>query len=81
MSALGARNAGPCILRDHCYADVMATKTKRAAHAGTRPLTPKQRELLVALRAAEGKGESLTPTLYKAMSPEEKRAFVQLHAT
>jgi len=58
----------------------MATTKNRTARPGSRPLTPKQRELRAALRAAEEKGESLTPTLYKAMSPEEKRAFVQLHA-
>jgi hypothetical protein len=65
----------------------MATTKKRtstakpASRPGTRPITPKQRELSAALRAAETKGESLTPTLYKALSPEEKRAFVELHAT
>lgn len=76
--ALGYR---ACIFRGRCYADVVAAKTKRVPRPGTRPLTSKQRELRAALRAAEAKGESLTPTLYKAMSPEEKRAFVQLHAT
>jgi hypothetical protein len=58
----------------------MALKIKRTIRSGTRPLTKKQRELRAALRAAEAKGESLTPALYKALSPEEKRAFVQLHA-
>jgi hypothetical protein len=53
---------------------------KPVSRPGTRPLSKKQRELLAALRAAEAKGESLTPALYKALSPEEKRAFVELHA-
>lgn len=77
---------GPHIPRGGWYAGSMATKTKSTSVAkpvsrpGTRPLSKKQRDLLAALRAAEAKGESLTPALYKAMSPEEKRAFVQLHA-
>ena len=59
----------------------MATTKNRTARPGSRPLTPKQRELRAALRAAEEKGESLTPVLYKAMSPEAKRVFVERHAT
>jgi hypothetical protein len=59
----------------------MATTTKRTTRPGTRPLTPKQRELGAALHAAEAKGESLTPILYKAMSPEAKRVFVERHST
>jgi hypothetical protein len=66
----------PCILRVHCYADVMATTKKRT----TRPLSSEDKTLLAEIRAAKAKGESLTRVLYKAMSPDEKRAFVQRHA-
>jgi len=56
------------------------TTAKPASRPGTRPLSPKERQLFAALRAAEAKGESLTPTLYKAMNPEAKRVFVERHA-
>jgi hypothetical protein len=55
---------------------VMATTKKRT----TKPLSPETRALRAELRAAKAKGESLTRVLYKAMSPDEKRAFVQRHA-
>jgi hypothetical protein len=54
----------------------MATTKKRT----TRPLSSEDKKLLAEIRAAKGKGESLTRVLYKAMSPDEKRAFVQRHA-
>ena len=56
------------------------TTVKPVSRPGTRPLSKKQRELSAALRAAEAKGESLTPALYKALSPEAKRVFVERHA-
>ncbi len=59
----------------------MATTKKRTTRPGTRPLTPKQRELRVALRAARERGEDPAGVVYEAMTPEEKRAFVRLHAT
>ncbi len=55
----------------------MATTKKRT----TKPLSPKHRALGEELRAAEAKGESLTPVLYKTLSPEAKRAFVRRHTS
>jgi hypothetical protein len=79
LKTLPARARGadtPCILRGHCYADAMATTKKRT----TRPLSPEDKTLLAEIRAAKAKGESITRVLYKAMGPDEKRAFVQRHA-
>ena len=54
----------------------MATTKKRT----TRPLSPEDKTLLAEIRAAKAKGESLTRVLYKAMSPDEKRAFWRRHS-
>ena len=54
----------------------MATTKRRTI----RPLSPQDKAYLAALRAAKAKGESLTPVMYKAMDPEEKRSFWRRHS-